>query len=199
MSDDAPTPKTAPGRSCGDCSMCCKLTQIDELEKPEGIWCRHCAPGRGGCTIYERRPLPCRVFYCGWMSDAALGPEWRPLTCKMIVVTEQSGSRLAVRVDPNYPGVWRREPYYGRIKRWACAAAEARQQVVVFIRRKVIVILPDKDVDLGDMAPGDQIWVGAQESPAGFAWDAFRIPADVPPEHAAAWIRSHAGGMQTSS
>jgi len=23
--------------------------QVDELYKPSGVWCLHCAPGRGGC------------------------------------------------------------------------------------------------------------------------------------------------------
>jgi hypothetical protein len=196
MSEEVQTGGPVAGRRCGDCSMCCKLPGIDAVEKPEGVWCRHCAPGRGGCLIYEQRPVSCRTFYCDWISDAALGDEWRPLNCKMIVHTERSADRLAVHVDPNYPGAWRREPYYGQLKRWARAAADARRQVVVFIRRRVIVILPDKDVDLGDMAPGDQIWVGAQETPTGVAWGAFRIPADVPPEQAGAWIRSHAGPMQ---
>jgi hypothetical protein len=187
MSDEAQMPKIVAGRSCGDCSMCCKLPQIDELEKAEGVWCRHCAPGRGGCTIYETRPFPCRNFHCSWIIDSTLGPEWRPLACKMIVFVEKSG-RLAVRVDPNHADTWRREPYYGQLKRWSHVAVEARQQVVVYIRRRVIVILPDKDVDFGDVQLGDQIWVGAQDTPTGRSWNAVKIPADVPPENVGAWI-----------
>ncbi len=71
---------------------------------------------------------------------------------------------------------------------------------VVFIKRRVIVILPDRivtlpnrDVDLGDMAPGDQIWVGTQETAAGVAWGAFQIPADVPPGRREDGIRRPAG------
>jgi Fe-S-cluster containining protein len=190
MSDQMQMPGTAPGRSCGDCSMCCKLPQIDELEKPEGVWCRHCAPRRGGCTIYPARPVACRMFHCSWLVDADLGPEWRPLTCKMIVVLEEAGRRLAVRVDPNHPDAWRRAPYYSQLKRWSRTAVEAGQQVIVHIRRRVIVILPDKDVDLGDVGLGEQIWVGAHDGPTGVIWDAARIPADVPPEHAGSWIAS---------
>src|SRR5712691_7849777 len=150
MSGEAQAPKIVPGRSCGDCSLCCKLPQIDELDKPEGVWCRHCAPRRGGCTIYETRPTSCRTFHCSWLVDSEFGPEWRPLTCKMVVFLERNGSRLAIRVVPEYPDAWRREPYYSQIKRWSRAAVDARQQVVVYIRRRVIVILPDKDVDFGD-------------------------------------------------
>jgi hypothetical protein len=190
MSEELQAPTTVPGRSCGDCSMCCKLPQIDELDKPADVWCQHAMPRRGGCRIYETRPFPCRNFHCSWMIDAKLGDEWRPLTCKMIVFLEKSG-RLAVRVDPGHADAWRREPYYGQLKRWSRTAVESRQQVVVYIKQRVIVILPDKDVDFGEVALGDQIWVGAQETPAGRTWKAVRIPADLPPEKLQAWIAFH--------
>jgi hypothetical protein len=54
----------------------------------------------------------------------------------------------------------------------------------------VIVILPDKDVDFGDLELGEQIWVGALNTPAGRTWNAARIPADVPPDQIEAWLRS---------
>jgi hypothetical protein len=185
-----PTPNNAPGRSCGDCSLCCKLAQVDELDKPSGVWCRHCAPGRGGCTIYETRPSVCRNWACNWILDASLGPEWRPLTCKMILFFENSGKRLCVRVEPSHAAVWRREPYYSQLKQWSRAAVEARQQIVVYIKKRVIVILPDKDVDFGDVELGEQIWVGAYDTPTGRTWNAARIPADVPPEQVDKWLMS---------
>jgi uncharacterized cysteine cluster protein YcgN (CxxCxxCC family) len=188
MTDELQMPTPVAGRSCGDCSLCCKLPQIDELQKPEGVWCRHCAPRRGGCMIYETRPLSCRVFHCSWLINSDLGPEWRPLTCKMVVFLEKAANRLAVRVVPEYPDAWRREPYYSQLKQWSRTAVEARQQVVVYIRRRVIVILPDKEVDFGDVALGDQIWVGAQETPMGRTWNAARIPANVPPEQIDQWL-----------
>jgi len=188
MSDQSQAPKAGTGRSCGKCSLCCKLAKVDELDKPEGVWCRHCAPGRGGCTIYETRPAVCRNWFCNWIADPNLGPEWQPLTCKMILFFENFGSRLRVCVDPGHANVWRREPYYSQIKQWSRSAVEARQQIVVTIRRRVIVILPDKDVDLGDVEPGEQIWVGAQDTPTGRTWNAAKVPADVPPEQAGMWL-----------
>jgi hypothetical protein len=73
--------------------------------------------------------------------------------------------------------VWRREPYYSQLKQWSRRAVEAREQIVVFIKRRVIVILPNKDVDFGDLQLGEQIWVGAQDTPAGRTWNAATIPA----------------------
>ena len=74
MSSDAGDPvPLVPGRSCGECSLCCKLLRIEAFNKPVGTWCSHCAPGRGGCTIYETRPTECRDFYCAWLTTPALG------------------------------------------------------------------------------------------------------------------------------
>jgi hypothetical protein len=191
MSDDTQAPNNARRRICGDCSLCCKLAQVDELDKPAGVWCRHCAPGRGGCTIYETRPNICRNWACSWIVDSRLGPEWYPLTSKMVLYIEDGGNRLGVLVDPGHPTAWRREPYYSQLKEWSRDAVEARQQIVVFIKKRVIVILPDKDVDLGDMDPGEQIWVGAQDTLRGRTWNAAKIPADVPQEQVNAWLASH--------
>jgi hypothetical protein len=73
-------------RSCGTCSLCCKLTYIPELNKSIDTWCRHARPGAGGCSIYSERPTSCQSFVCGWLSGAReFGEEWFPGRCKMIV------------------------------------------------------------------------------------------------------------------
>jgi hypothetical protein len=175
--------ETVPGRSCGSCSLCCKLLRIDEFSKPEGKWCAHCAPGRGGCTIYGNRPIECRNFYCAWLTATDVGPEWKPLTCKMVLYAEGDGNRIAIHVDPSNPTAWRQEPFYSQLRERAVHAAEASQQVVVYIKNRVIVLLPDKEVDLGIMERGDQIMVGASQGRLGLEWRAFLVPAkDVPPE-----------------
>src|SRR5262245_15487060 len=53
-----------PGRSCGECSLCCELLRIDSLAKPVGTWCPHCKPGKGGCVIYGEHPVECQRFIC---------------------------------------------------------------------------------------------------------------------------------------
>ena len=52
----------------------------------------------------------------------------------------------------------------------------------------MIVILPDKDVDFGDVELGDQIWVGARETLLGRTWNAVKIPRDMPQEQVSGWI-----------
>lgn len=189
MSSDAQTPKLVAGRSCGACSLCCKLMRVDEFDKPQGVWCRHCAPGRGGCAIHASRPAVCRDFHCGWLVGPNLGPEWQPLTCRMIIFFESNGNRLAVHVDPNHPQAWQREPYYRQLKGWSREAVDARQQVVVYIKRRAIVILPDKEVDVGELDPGDHIRVDTHEFLQGRTWTAVRIPVkDVPAELQGKWV-----------
>ena len=58
-------------RTCGSCSLCCKVMEIKELKKPMNKWCSHCAKG-GGCSIYPTRPAECRTFDCLWLKDESL-------------------------------------------------------------------------------------------------------------------------------
>ncbi len=54
-------------RSCGSCTACCTTLRVDAIEKPDGAPCPHEGPpGKPGCTIYERRPAECSVFFCAW-------------------------------------------------------------------------------------------------------------------------------------
>src|SRR5258705_4199365 len=115
MSSETKMPDNISERRCGECSLCCKLAQVDELDKPSGVWCRHCAPGRGGCTIYETRPDVCGNWFCNWIVDSRLGPEWYPLTSKMILFSEKARSRRCGPVEPRHADVSRREPYYDHV------------------------------------------------------------------------------------
>ena len=71
------------GRSCGTCSLCCKLPELEALNKPANTWCQHCPTGKGGCAIYPDRPEKCQNFGCGWLTDPALGDTWFPARAKM--------------------------------------------------------------------------------------------------------------------
>lgn len=66
-----------------------------------------------------------------------------------------------VHVDPGSPGVWRQPPYHAQLKAWAERSSRVGgPTVVVRVGEKLIAILPDKDVDLGRVARGDQIYIG---------------------------------------
>ena len=83
------------GRGCGDCSVCCVITQVDtkEFQKPPGVRCQHLCAG-GGCSIYETRYPICRTYHCGWRYLGFLGDNWRP---------DRSGVLLAFTPEDELP------------------------------------------------------------------------------------------------
>ena len=109
-------------QTCGKCSLCCKLPCIGELDKPIDTWCRHAAPGRGGCSIYPVRPRSCSTFVCAWLSGE-IDDAWFPAGCKMVVIPRVpphlADEGVLVMVDPAYPDAWRREPYHTQLRAWA--------------------------------------------------------------------------------
>jgi len=46
---------------CGECTLCCTLCEIVELNKPAGEKCIHCT---SKCTIYEDRPFAFKEISC---------------------------------------------------------------------------------------------------------------------------------------
>ena len=55
-------------RQCGECTLCCKLVPVGEMEKPAGVRCQHVRWGKG-CMIYAHRPDSCRLWACAWRSE----------------------------------------------------------------------------------------------------------------------------------
>ena len=77
-----------PGRTCGECSVCCEYFAIDtvELRKAPDTLCPHCIRP-AGCGIYDSRPSICREWHCGWRRLPALDLSWRPDRSGVLVET----------------------------------------------------------------------------------------------------------------
>ncbi|MDB5386590.1 MAG: zinc/iron-chelating protein [Planctomycetaceae bacterium] len=58
----------AAGFNCGDCTACCTVLAVTELNKPMRLSCSHIC--RDGCRIYLDRPTGCRQFNCLWLRGA---------------------------------------------------------------------------------------------------------------------------------
>lgn len=155
------------GRECGSCSLCCKVLRIAELDKPKDAWCPNFKTG-AGCTIYADRPPSCRSFNCRWLVDPALGPEWKPSLCKMVLDTRESF--LVVHVDPAATRPWRAEPYLSTLRRFSVQGLPRGGLVLVIERQHNIVILPDREVDLGVIAANARIGVERVMTPNGPQW-----------------------------
>ena len=53
-------------RTCGGCTACCKTHAVSQVQTTYGEWCQHCKIG-SGCTVYDQRPIDCRVYECVWL------------------------------------------------------------------------------------------------------------------------------------
>jgi hypothetical protein len=95
---------------CGSCTLCCKLLEIPVLNKPQGQWCTHCAAGQG-CTIYEKRPAPCRGFECLWLESQKqkhpLPAALRPDRCKVVLTFTPDRQDVLGYCDPASPDDWK--------------------------------------------------------------------------------------------
>lgn len=152
----AATSAVAPARQCGTCTMCCKLIEISEINKPQNVWCAQCRPGKG-CGIYATRPGECRQFHCGWLVDRSLADEWRPDRAKFVITQEPGTRRIFIVCDTSAPGGWRREPFYSAIKSSLTRPGTERQQIVVMTGRKVTLLVRQGEFDLGEWKKGDQL------------------------------------------
>lgn len=105
-------------RECGDCSLCCKLVPVAELNKPAATKCKH--QRHSGCAVYKRRPRSCAVWFCRWLINDDTADMSRPDRCHYVIdvmpdyvtLTEPGGEPIAVRieqiwVDPKYPDAHR--------------------------------------------------------------------------------------------
>jgi uncharacterized cysteine cluster protein YcgN (CxxCxxCC family) len=167
------------GRSCDGCSLCCYLLAVHALEKPINSWCRHC-PTRRRCAIYDDRPDECRGFHCGWLTGAMIGDEWDPKRCRMVLAAENDGLRLTAIIHPDRPDAWRRQPYYRQLKAWAEAAILHRGQVVIKNANRYTVVLPDRDVELGEVGPDELIVTAFTPSPHGMVLEPMKLHRDDP-------------------
>jgi hypothetical protein len=167
------------GRSCGSCTLCCKVLKILELNKPQGAWCQHCKPG-AGCKIYTERPLECRTFECGYQTQAELGEEWKPDRSKIVLVVEPEANRITAHVDPQRPDAWMREPFHTQLRQWAAAATPHRGQVIATVGRRAFMIFPDRDTDLGLVDDDELIVTTERKTPFGVELVASKIHKDDP-------------------
>ena len=80
-------------KSCGNCTLCCLLLPIPEVNSNPNELCSHC---NDGCNIYETRPQSCRDFKCDWLLTPEMGEDLRPDRCNVIFEKIDNQSTLAL-------------------------------------------------------------------------------------------------------
>ena len=136
--------------------MCCKVYSIQELNKPAGKWCIHAVRG-SGCAIHADRPRACSQFFCSWLIDPHLGPEWKTEVSRFVLSADPVYQALMVMADPGMPLAWKRAPYYARLKQFSEVFFRINQKVLVNLSGQISVMLPDREVPLGMIIPGEEI------------------------------------------
>ena len=144
----------APGKTCGSCTLCCKVVGVAELKKPGDVWCGHCNKAKG-CKIYDTRPQECRTFYCLFLLGADFPELWRPSKSKLVIYGQ--GNDVVVHVDPGAPGAWLSEPFYTALKGLAENQGPLGGMVSARIGRRCIVFKPDGHIDLGALGDDETI------------------------------------------
>lgn len=157
-----PSPDVVPGRSCENCTLCCKVMPIPALEKPGGVVCAHCDWG-AGCKVYARRPAPCAAFDCSYLLSPALGEEWKPTTAHFVLGYMAAADIVLIFTDPDHAAAWRQAPYHARIKTWAVSETG---YVLIWEGRRARVLIGDDEIDLGDVRD-DQVIVRSERATPG--------------------------------
>ena len=120
-------------RTCGTCTMCCKLLAVPELKKPEGIWCDGCAIGVG-CRIYNHKPQACTEFECLWLKGYGEDNE-RPDKTKIVITVQADGETLTFFEDR--PGLTRKR-YQERLEHVLTSGIP----VLIICRQERVLIRP---------------------------------------------------------
>ncbi len=98
------------------------------------------------------------------------------------MVVDVKGLWITVQVDPSHPHRWRQEPYYSQFKYWATFGADRGVRVLVFLKKRLTIIFPNKELDVGEFNSGDQIVIGEIPSSGVRDWHGYiRRAKDIPP------------------
>lgn len=73
-------------RTCGGCTLCCRLMPVAEIGLLAGQRCQHQRHGKG-CAIYDHAPLSCAAWTCAWLSDPDAAGLGRPDRSHYVVDT----------------------------------------------------------------------------------------------------------------
>ena len=114
-------------RTCGECTLCCKLLPVEEIDKEGFTKCQH-LKFKVRCSIYNERPVSCLMWSCAWLVNPTLQAAGldRPSKSHYVVDTRADNFRIQVSdevlneyalqiwVDPNFPNA-HRDP---KLRKW---------------------------------------------------------------------------------
>lgn len=108
-------------RHCGQCTLCCKLVPVRELQKGAGERCKYQRMSKG-CTVYHtnRMPPSCQLWTCAWLNGNGTAGLRRPdfshyvvdIAPDFVTAVHDDGGRQTIPVvqvwcDPKFPNAHR--------------------------------------------------------------------------------------------
>ena len=88
--------------TCGDCTECCTVLPIQEIQKHAGKTCENCVLSKG-CSIYATRPKSCVNFNCNYLVESSVPSVMRPdksgIIFEFITENVMLGTRRFSRLD----------------------------------------------------------------------------------------------------
>src|SRR3979409_2692648 len=143
------------GRTCASCHFCCTHVPVGApLNKAAGEDCAHlCSKG---CSIYARRPDPCKAWSCTWLIQPDTADMKRPDIAgyaidpmpQMVLIGHKPFPAIQVWVDAERPAVHRAtalraylalaaDKYgYVAIVRWSDGQKQAGREALILIAPK---------------------------------------------------------------
>ena len=82
--------------NCDECTVCCTLCVVPELNKGVGEYCVKC--NVGGCQIYGTHPRSCKDFECAYYQGGS-NVELRPDKCGMMFFKKNERIFCAILVQ----------------------------------------------------------------------------------------------------
>ena len=102
-------------RQCGECSACCTVMAVAELDQAVYTPCRHDAGM--GCQVYETRPASCRGYTCLWLDGTITGDERRRPDRLGVIFDYLAGENVVVAREV-WPGAIDAEPAQNLVRRF---------------------------------------------------------------------------------
>ncbi len=113
---------------------------------------------------------------CKFLLDASLDEQWRPSVSRIVMVDSKPENLLIAYVDPQRPDAWRKDPYYSALKAWSKVLLPRGIHVAIYIGAHTIIVLPDRELDVGDVGPDELVVVRGVPEPGGTRYSAFKAP-----------------------
>lgn len=120
-------------RQCGDCSLCCTVMAVGEINKPENVKCSKLTT-MGRCSIYSTKPASCTSYQCLWLAGA-MPEELKPSRSRIVADTGSSGNIVVMHVSPYDRGAWNKPA----VKRWIESIADRIMVIVLCGEERIIL------------------------------------------------------------